>query len=76
VGSFSGHCANGEAWQMPDDIKKRLEAMTREEQEKRFNELRHKLGIAEPKALVGSADPPTTTLKEYVEYQLLKKLLG
>lgn len=60
---------------MEKKITERLEKLTHDELERRFQELRKKLGLANPKPLdCGSA--PESSLDEFEEYEALKKKLG
>lgn len=60
---------------MDEQTKKRLEQMTREEQEARFSELRIRLGIAEPTSIAGWRKP-AASIEEREEYQFLRRRLG
>ena len=60
---------------MDEQTKKRLEKMTLEEQETRFQELRKRLGIAEPTSIAGG-QKPSASLEEHEEYQFLRRRLG
>lgn len=61
---------------MIEETKTRLEKMTREEKERRFNELLHKHGIVPPKPLSGGRPPEAIPLEEAEEREWLKKNLG
>jgi len=61
---------------MEEDTKRRLGEMSLEEQEKRFHELRKKLGLVEPMSISGGKPPLVASLAEHEEYQFLKKVLG
>ena len=61
---------------MQEETKKRLDGMTREEQERRLAELNRKLGITEPVEISHGAAPPMGDLEEMEEREYLKKLLG
>jgi hypothetical protein len=62
---------------MDEETKKLLQKMSTEEREKRFRELRQKMGLARPVSISGGrTKPPETTLEENEEYQFLKNLLG
>ena len=60
---------------MNDESKRRLEKLTKPEQEQRLNELAERLGIARPKTL-GGEDPKPLHVPEYEEYLELKRILG
>ena len=60
---------------MKGDVTRRLEKLTKPEQEPRFEELRQKLGLASPHLLNGT-DPPPINAEEFEEYIELKKILG
>lgn len=59
---------------MDERTKKRLEGMTLEEHKARFQELRKRLGIAEPTSVAGGRKP--ASLEEHEEYQFLRRRLG
>jgi hypothetical protein len=61
---------------MDEQTKKRIEEMTREEQERRFDELRQKLLLVDPMSISRGKTPPVTSLADHEEYQFLKKTLG
>lgn len=60
---------------MDKETRKRLEKMTLEEQEARFQELRKRLGIAETTSIAGWRKP-LASLEEHEEYQFLRRRLG
>jgi hypothetical protein len=60
---------------MKGDLKRRLEELTKPEQEQRFEELREELGFASPRQLNGT-DPLLVIAEEFEEYIELKKILG
>lgn len=59
-----------------NEMRKRLEALSPEEREKRFQELRRRLGLAHPTPLSADQEPSAVMLEDHDEYQLLKMLLG
>jgi hypothetical protein len=61
---------------MSDDINGRVERMSPEERATRFQELREKLGMAEPRSISGGKKPTEGSLDEHEEYQCLKQFLG
>jgi len=61
---------------MDEQVKKRLEGMSAEEQKARFHELRKQLGIAEPTSIAGGRKPHEASLEEHEEYQFLRRRLG
>ena len=61
---------------MDQATKERWQKATEEQREKRFHELRAKLGLATPQNLYGGRKPPEDPGEELEEYQFLKKLLG
>jgi hypothetical protein len=60
---------------MNEDLKRRLEELTKAEQEQRFEELRQKLGFASPRQLNGT-DPLPVNAEEFEEYIELKTMIG
>jgi hypothetical protein len=60
---------------MNDELRQRLEKLTKPEQEQRLKELAERLGIARPKIL-GGEDPKPLNIPEYREYVELKRILG
>jgi hypothetical protein len=61
---------------MDEERKKILLGMSEEERTARFDELRQKLGTAQPVSIAGGGTPLEASLDEHEEYLLLKKLLG
>jgi hypothetical protein len=60
-----------------DETRQRLEKMSREQREERFQELLQKHGILNPTALPRSGEPPKVILLEEAEERVwLKKNLG
>jgi hypothetical protein len=60
---------------LDEQTRKRLEQMTRADQEIRFHELCQLLGTLYPQTLKG-VDQDPISLKQLEEYKCLKKLLG
>lgn len=60
---------------MDRQLKERLEKLTHQQQEQRFQYLRQKQGLADPHPLDGGA-APEVTFEETEEYQALKEMLG
>ena len=61
---------------MNEEVKKRLKGMPREQQQRRYQELREKLGITNPRSIAGGRAPSENTLEDHEEYQCLAELLG
>ncbi len=60
---------------LDEEKKEYLERLPRPELETRFHELCQVLGTAHPKLLDG-AEPDAISVKDFEEYEYLKKLLG
>jgi hypothetical protein len=60
---------------LDEETKKHLQQMLHAEQEKRFHELCQLLGTVHPRALNG-AEPEAIPVKDFDEYEFLKKFLG
>jgi hypothetical protein len=61
---------------MNEEVKKRLKGMPREQQQRRYRELREKLGITNPRSIAGGRAPLESELEDHEEYQCLAELLG
>lgn len=61
---------------MENDIKARIDKMTKQEQEKRLAELNEKLGITYPQNLAEDGSPGTVSIEEREEREYLKAKLG
>ena len=60
---------------MDNELRQRLDKLSRAEQEKRLEELAGKLKIAHPRNLDGD-DPQLLDAPAYEEYIVLKRILG
>ncbi len=58
-----------------DELRRRLENLTKSEQEQRLKELADKLGITHPRILDGE-DPRPLDVAAYEEFIALKRILG
>jgi hypothetical protein len=61
---------------MDEGAKQRLAGMPREQQQRRYCELREKLGIANPQSLAGGKVPSGDSIEDHEEYRFLAELLG
>ena len=60
---------------MNDELRTRLQNLTRPEQQQRLEQLAQKLGIRDPNIL-GGEDPKPLDVPGYEEYVELKRILG
>jgi hypothetical protein len=60
---------------LDEEKKKYLEQLSRTEQESRFHELCQILGTAHSKLLNGT-EPDTISVKDFEEYEYLRRLMG
>jgi hypothetical protein len=65
---------------MREETKKRVDGMTREEQERRLAELSQKYGVTNPQSISGGKTPPGHDAIEFIEEmeerEYLKEKLG
>lgn len=61
---------------MNEEGKKRWKGMPRDQQQRRYQELRQKLGITNPRSIAAGRAPSENTLEDHEEYQYLAELLG
>ena len=61
---------------MNEEVKKRLSGMPRDQQQRRYQELREKLGITNPRSIAGGRPPSENILEDLEEYRCLAELLG
>jgi hypothetical protein len=61
---------------MDEETKRAWGSASQEHRERRFNELRERLGLANPQSIAGGDRPPEGSDEDLEEYEFLKKLLG
>jgi hypothetical protein len=61
---------------LDEETKERLERMTVPELENRLHELCQSLGTVHPQSISGGREPGVLPVREFEEYEFVKKLLG